>query len=68
MSRSGILQLGVSLAFAAMMICSALFIGDKETKQMVVFLLTAVWWIPYSTIAGQDRCCCRSSRKESCEG
>jgi len=57
MKRTALLFIGVSLVFAALMLISAWVIEEQSTRQTVVFLLIAVWSIPYSLfIARSGRC------------
>lgn len=59
MKRQSLMMLGVSLLFAALMLMSGWFIADQSTRQTAVFLLIAVWSIPYSILmvkCGRCRC------------
>ncbi len=38
----------ISIAFAAAMIGSSFIIDDKDTSQIVVFILIAIWLVPFT--------------------
>jgi|GEM_PF-1509496 len=38
----------ISIAFAAAMIGSSLMIDDRDTSQIVVFILIAIWLVPFT--------------------
>lgn len=54
MKKTAFLVIGVSLAFAALMLLSAWTIKDESTRQTVVFMLIAAWWIPFSILIGKN--------------
>ena len=59
MKRTGFWLIVVSLVFAALMLLSAWAIPNHDTRTTVVYLLIAVWWVPYSLlIARSNRCRC----------
>lgn len=61
MKRTDLLLLGVSLVFAALMLLSAWVFSDQSTRQIVVGLLIAAWWIPFSYLTPKcGRSCNRS--------
>ncbi len=41
----------ISIVFAAAMIGSSLMIDDKDTSQIVVFSLIAIWLVPFLYLA-----------------
>jgi len=42
----------ISIVFAAAMIGSSLIIDDKDTSQIVVFILIAIWFVPFFYLNG----------------
>lgn len=49
--RASVLLIAISLLFAAAMIAAAWFLRGSEHAQTVVFLLIAVWWVPFSVLS-----------------
>ena len=52
----------ISIVFAAAMIGSSLIIDDKDTSQIVVSILIAIWLVPFLYLAKQQK---RKSPNES---
>jgi hypothetical protein len=46
--RATHLNILISIVFAAAMIGSSLMIDDKDTSQIVVFILIAIWFVPFT--------------------
>ncbi len=42
----------VSLVFALAMVASSMMIADKDSSQTVILVLIALWFIPFSYLAG----------------
>lgn len=62
--RNGTLIILVSLAFAAAMLLTSFFMADSPHRETVVFLLIAVWWIPFTYLSARSAPRCRSRCKE----
>lgn len=52
----------ISIVFAAAMIGSSLIIDDKDVSQAVVFILIAIWLVPFFYLAKAQK---RKSPSES---
>jgi hypothetical protein len=51
------LNLKVSLAFAALMLLSSLLLRDKDQATLALWLLMALWFVPYSILSRSDPPC-----------
>lgn len=58
--KTAALQILVSLLFAAVMVGCAWVTKGSEHSLTLTMLLLAVWWVPFTALAGLDRCtgCC----------
>lgn len=62
--RGATLVVLVSLAFAAAILLASYLMGDSPNRETVVFLLIAVWWVPFTYLSARSVPRCRSRCKE----
>jgi hypothetical protein len=63
--RSATLAILVSLMFAAGMLIISYVMADSPNRETAVFLMIALWWIPFSYLSAGNKSCCRTRRKEA---
>lgn len=64
MHREKWMQIGLALLCAGVMLVTAYSLADSEYSKTVEFLVIAVWWVPFSYLAGrQQRLACGQSKQ-----
>jgi hypothetical protein len=48
-----------SVVFAALILLVSYWLADSDSKDTLVFLLIALWWIPFSYLTSAAGCGCR---------
>ncbi len=59
-NKAGIWIVGVSLAFAAIMLLSSFFLADSPYRDSIMIGIIAIWWIPYSYFCARLGWRCKS--------
>ena len=69
--KSGLWLLIISLVFAALMIAAGVSLDDPW-KETIVFLLIAVWWVPFIYFIERGsrsrKCLCDSTKSTTSDG
>lgn len=71
-STAGLLNVAISLIFAAAILAAAWWLPNEETRSMVTFVLIAIWFVPFSVLTAEGagnsvgaevRCLCRRVKR-----
>ena len=51
--RAAVLNIAVSIFFAIAILLSSYMLGDSPASETVMFILIAVWWVPFSYLTAR---------------